>query len=71
MTHPSTTPPDETCPECGGQGIEFRGHGLEMEKKICSVYRTTDTPPGHPTMVEVKDKIRAVLVAIRPSGRFA
>jgi hypothetical protein len=70
-----TTPPDEPtadpCPECGGRGIEFRGHGLAMEKKICSAYRTTDTPAGHPTMAEVKDKIRDVLMAVRPSGRFA
>jgi hypothetical protein len=62
---------DATCPECKGVGIEFRGKGLDMQYKICSAYRGNNEPPGHPPMAVVKDKIRDVLVAVRPSGRFA
>jgi hypothetical protein len=62
---------DATCPECKSVGIEFRGKGLDMQYKICSAYRGNNEPPGHPPMAVVKDKIRDVLVAVRPSGRFA
>lgn len=62
---------DPCCEECGGAGIEFRGTGLEMQYKICSAYKTSDEPANHPTMTEVKGKIRETLVRVRPSGRFA
>jgi hypothetical protein len=70
MTTPNP-PPTTLCPECRGAGIEFRGQGLDMQYKICSAYKASDAPNDHPTMADVKARIRQVITAVRPSGRYA
>ncbi len=57
----------DPCPECKGVTVEFRVHGLNTEHKICSRWRE----PGHLSEAEIREKIRAVTVALRSSGRFA
>ena len=57
----------EKCPECGGRTVEFSGHGLDTQYKICSRWKE----PGHKTEEEVKRILANVRKQLRPSGRFA
>lgn len=56
-----------TCEECSGRTLEFRGHGLDLQYRVCSRWRA----PGHLTEQEMREKLAAERLRLRPSGRFA
>lgn len=57
----------QTCPECEGRTIEFRGTGLNAQYRLCSRYKE----PGHKTEEQCRAELAETRQAIRPSGRFA
>lgn len=59
------------CLECGGRGIEFRGTGLNLQYKICSAYKNTDTPANHPTYKECMEELARRRRQGLPNGRWA
>ena len=55
------------CEECQGLTVNYSGHGLDTQYRICSQWQT----PGHKTGDEIKQEIAKLQRIIRPSGRFA
>lgn len=60
--------PVEPCPECNGATIEFRGSGLDLQRKVCSRWQE----PGHLSWPEM-ERIHAEKVRAHSRGkvRFA
>lgn len=57
----------EKCHECGGSTVMFRGKGLNLEYKVCSLWQK----PGHLSREEIRAKVAQVIQIELPEGRWA
>ena len=63
----NTRKEQEQCRECFGQTIVFKGHGLDVQYRICPYWKES----GHKSESEIEMEIARVRRQTRPSGRFA
>lgn len=62
-----TKAPERICPECKGLTVQFGGHSLDLQYRICTRYESA----GHLSKEEINAEINRRRQAIRPSGRYA
>ena len=53
--------------DCNGQGVQFRGRGMDLQHRYCPAI---DEPDHVPTRAEAQQRVRVVRHNHRPSGRF-
>jgi hypothetical protein len=56
----------DTCPECEGRTIEFRGSGKNLQRRLCTRWKE----PGHLTEEEVRTRVREEMDRAWPPGAF-